>query len=251
MIPRHIRATFSVRAIGTILLISFLSMTCFPPLLAAQSEEAKIYERFEAVSSLRSQGQYDKAIEILQAIITEFEKSDEILRRAYSDLVFTLLSKQDLDGAMESARHALSQYPDLTADSVYFPPRVNEIYDTLRNEMYGALNVATKPESCRVFLGETFVGTAPLSIKYVKVGEYVLNLSKSGYKDEASPVRIEPGSPTSMQLSLQKERGKKWWLLRAGPGAVVASVLVYLGLRGKEEAAALEPLPGPPATPTQ
>ncbi len=117
--------------------------------------------------------------------------------------------------------------------------------------MYGALNVTTKPESCRVFLGEAFMGTAPLSVKFVRVGDYTLNLSKSGYKDESSPVRIEPGSPTSVQLALQKQRGKKWWLFRAGPGVALAGVLAYLGLRGEEGTPEPEPLPGPPAPPTQ
>lgn len=239
------------RAIGFMLIISFLSATGFSSSMSAQSGEEQIYERFEAASSLRSQGKFDEAVDILRGIIVEFAKSDEILRRAYSDLVFTLISMRDEDGAVESARQALSRYPDLTADPVYFPPRVNELYDNLRNQMYGSLNVTTKPESCRVFLSEKFIGTAPLSVKYVGIGEYVLNLSKSGYKDDASPVRIEPGSPTSVQLSLQKERGKKWWLLRAGPGALLVGVLTYLQLRGDEGTPEPEPLPGPPATPTQ
>ena len=232
-------------------LASFFLMTVFPAGLTSQGTDEQIYDRFERVSSLRSQGQYDKAIEVLQGIIAEYSKSDEVLRRAYCDLVFTLMSKPDADGAAQRAREALLRFPNLTADPVYFPPRVNELYDQLRNQLYGALHVLTKPDSCRVFFGEKFVGVSPLHVEYVRVGDYVMNLSKSGYKDETSPLRIEPGSPTSVQLSLQRERSKKWWLLRTGPGAVVAGVLVYLGFRGKEGAAALEPLPGPPSPPTQ
>jgi tetratricopeptide (TPR) repeat protein len=245
------------RMIAAGVLCSFFLLILVPVQSAAQSEadttaqSENIYERFEQVSSLRSQGQYDQAIDILKGIIAQFARSDEILQRAYNDLVFTLMSKQDLDGAAQSAREALARYPDLAADPVYFPPRLNELYGNLRSQMYGSLFVATKPESCRVFLGKSFVGVSPLNVKYVKVGGYTLNLSKSGYKDESSPVRIEPGSPTNMQLSLQKEHGKKWWLLRAGPGAVLAGVLTYLGLRGGEGTAPAEPLPGPPSSPTQ
>jgi tetratricopeptide (TPR) repeat protein len=226
-------------------------MSLFPAGLASQETNEQIYDRFERVSSLRSQGQYDKAIEVLQEIIAEYSKSDEVLRRAYCDLVFTLMSKPDPEGATQSAREALLRFPDLTADPVYFPPRVNELYDQLRNELYGALHVQSKPDSCRVFLGEQFVGVSPLHLEYVRVGDYAMNLSKSGYKDEASPLRIEPGSPTSVQLSLQRERDKKWWLWRVGPGVALAGVLVYLGLSGEEAAAAAEPLPGPPSPPTQ
>ena len=239
------------RSTATISLAAFLIMAVFPAGLASQGTEEEIYDRFESVSSLRSQGQYDKAIEVLRGIIAEYSKSDEVLRRAYCDLVFTLMSKPDADGAAQSAREALLRFPNLTADPVYFPPRVNELYDQLRGELYGALNVLTKPDSCRIFLGETFVGVSPLHVEYVRVGDYDMNISKSGYKDEASALRIEPGSPTSVQFSLQRERGKKWWLLRTGPAAALAGVLVYLGLRGEEAAAAAEPLPGPPSPPTQ
>jgi tetratricopeptide (TPR) repeat protein len=261
MICKIASASCSSKAITISLLLSFSLLILSPTDATAQTgadttaqsenQNENIYERFEKVSSLRSQGQYDQAIEILKGIITEFTKADEVLRRAYSDLVFTLMSKQDLDGATESAREALARYPDLTADPVYFPPRVNELYGNLRSQMYGSLFVATKPESCRVFLGKAFIGVSPLNVKYVKVGGYTLNMSKSGYKDESSPVRIEPGSPTSMQLSLQKEHGKKWWLMRAGPVAALASVLAYFQLTGEEGTAQAEPLPGPPSTPSQ
>jgi len=261
MISKIASASSSSKAIAISLLFSFLLLILSPVDATAQSaadttaqgnnESANIYERFEKVSSLRSQGQYDRAIEILKGIIAEFTKSDEVLRRAYNDLVFTLMSKQDIDGATESAKQGLSRYPDLAADPLYFPPRVNELYGNLRSQMYGSLFVATNPKSCRVFLGEAFIGVSPLNMKYVKVGGYTLNLSKSGYKDESSPVRIEPGSPTSMQLSLQKEHGKKWWLMRAGPGAVLASVLAYFQLRGEKGTAQPEPLPGPPSPPSQ
>lgn len=251
MVFMQLKRSSVCRRYTAISLVSFLLMAVYPGGLTSQETDEPIYDRFENVSSLRSQGQYDKAIEILRGIITEYSKSDEVLRRAYCDLVFTLMSKQDADGAAQSAREALLRFPELAADPVYFPPRVNELYDQLRNELYGALHVLTKPDSCRVFLGEAFMGFSPLHVEYVRVGDYVMNLSKSGYKDEASPLRIEPGSPTSVQLSLQRERGKKWWLLRTGPGAVLAGVLAYLGLRGEEAAAAPEPLPGPPSPPTQ
>ena len=237
--------------IASVLVVSFSLIAVIPAGLGSQVPQDQIYSRFEKVSSLRSEGQYDQAIEILRGIIAEYSKSDEVLRRAYSDLVFTLLSKQDADAATQSATEALLRFPDLTADAVYFPPRVNELYDRLRAQLYGALHVLAKPDSCRVFLGKEFIGFSPLHVEYVRVGEYQMNISKSGYKDESSPLRIEPGSPASVQLSLQRERGKRWWLLRAGPGAVVASVLVYLGLSGKEGAATAEPLAGPPSPPTQ
>lgn len=251
MTPARIRSRTGSRAIGLLLAVAHFSMIASSPSLRAQPGRDSIYERFEAASSLRSQGKYGDAAELLRGIITEFAQSDEILRRAYSDLVFTLLTMQDERGAEEAARQGLDRYPDITADPIFFPPRVSELYDDLRNQMYGALNVVSRPESCRVLLGDGFVGTAPLNIQYVRVGEYLLKASKPGYKSETSTVSIEPGSPTSVQLALQRERNKRWWLFRIGPAAIAAGILAYVGLRGEDQGSEPQPLAGPPAPPTQ
>jgi hypothetical protein len=238
------------RVIITTLLSSFILMTSCPRPAMAQPEDRTIYEKFEEVSSLRSQGQYEQAIEILKGIIIEYSDSEEILRRAYSDLVFTLLSKEDIEAAAEIARGALYRYPDLKADPVYFPPRVDEVYDDLRGRIFGSLNVATRPESCRVFLGDGFVGFSPLSVQYVRVGEYALKATKAGHSDEIALIHIEPGKPTSVPLSLQRDRGKTWWLLRVGPAVLVTGVLLALQLR-EEKTSEPGQLPGPPPPPGQ
>jgi tetratricopeptide (TPR) repeat protein len=248
------RSPFWLRTVGTSLLASFLFMIIAPTALQAQTENESIYESFDRVSSLRSRGQYEQAIEILKGIIAEQAKSDEILRQAYNQLVFTFLSKQDLEAATVSAREALSRYPEIKADLGNIPEEVNELYSNLRAQMYGALNVVTKPDSCRVILnGDLLKGLSPINIPYVKVGEYTLNVNKSGYKDESTTVRIEPAKPTSVPVSLQRDRNKKWWLLRAGPVVVLAGVLAALGLQGEEPSTtpAPAPLPPPPEPPVQ
>jgi hypothetical protein len=237
-----------VRSVSVGLIIVFGLMMSAPPAALADPEDQTIYDKFEEVSSLRSQGQYEEAIELLRGIITEHAGSEEILRRAYSDLVFTLLSKQDFDTATDIATEALFRFPDLTADPVYFPPTVNEVYADLRDRLFGELNVATRPDSCQIFLGDELVGLSPLSLQYVRVGEYALKASKTGYNDELTIVRIEPGYPTSVPLSLQRDRGRMWWLLRVGPAVLVTSALLALQLRDKGGG---EPgsLPEPPPPP--
>jgi hypothetical protein len=249
MILHQGRPPVLTRVVSGVLLFSLITVISSPPMTSAGPSDDTIYSRFEDVSSLRSQGQHDNAIEILRGIIEEYSESDEILRRAYSDLVFTLLSKEDVPTATESAREALYRFPDLAADPVYFPPRVNEIYDGLRSQMFGTLNVATRPDSCKVFLDYEFVGLSPLNLEYVRVGEYVLNVSKSGYHDESAAVSIGPGRPTSVPLSLRKERGRGWWLVRIGPAALLAGVLLAIQLQ-KDEGGEPTRLPGPPPPPS-
>ncbi len=250
MILAKMRIPILTGGVGTGLVFSLLLLALNNPGNLAWGQDETIYDRFEEVSSLRSQGRYDEAIEILRHIIIQYPESEEILRRAYSDLVFTLLSKEDVPTATESAEEALYRFPDLVADPVYFPPRVNDVYDGLRVRMFGALNVATRPDSCQVFLNGEFMGLSPLMLEYVRTGEYDLNVTKPGYHEEVTTVRIEAGRPTSVPLSLQKERGKGWWFVRIGPAAVLASVLLAIRLQ-QDAGGEPTPLPGPPPPPGQ
>jgi uncharacterized protein (UPF0147 family) len=252
--PGQGRTPVLARAVNLGLLLSFILMISSPTATLAQApaapDDVTIYDWFEEVSSLRSRGQYDDAIAVLETIINDYAMSDRIARRAYNDLVFTLLSKQDETAVTVSAREALTRFPDLAADPVYFPPSVNQAYDRLRAEMFGGLNVATKPDSCQIFLDDEFVGFSPLTLEYVPVGEYVLNVTRPGYNDESTPIRIQPSYQTSVPLSLQKERGRGWWLMRIGPAALLTGVLVAIQLGG-DATGEPEPLPGPPPPPGQ
>jgi tetratricopeptide (TPR) repeat protein len=250
MILARMRIPMLGGGLGVGLVFSFLLPVLNNPGTLAWAQDETIYERFEEVSSLRSQGRYDEAIEILRHVITQYPGSEEIMRRAYSDLVFTLLSKEDAPAATESAEEALYRFPDLVADPVYFPPKVNDVYDGLRVQMFGGLNVATRPDSCRVLLNGEFMGFSPLTLEYVRTGEYDLNVTKPGYREEVTTVRIEAGRPTSVPLSLQRERGKGWWLVRIGPAALIASLLLTIQLM-EDEGAEPTPLPGPPPPPGQ
>jgi hypothetical protein len=231
-----------------VLIVALVAVSWPPAACAAPGDEA-IYERFERVGSLRAQGEYETASEILRDIIREYSNSEVILRRAYSELVFTLLSKDDANGADGAAREALAQFPDLTADNLFFPPRVNEIYDDLRARMFGSISVTSRPDSCRAFLDDDFIGFTPLSIEYAPVGQYVLSISKAGYLDESRPVRIDPGSASNVQLSLERQRDKKWWLWRIAPATVLSGVLLAIQLSSKDEGGGPSPLPGPPPPP--
>jgi hypothetical protein len=220
-----------------------------PSSTASDSDDQSIYTRFEEVSSLRSQGHYDEAIGILKDIIREYSQSDQVLRRAYTDLVFTLLSKGDRTAARESAREAVLRFPDLEADPIYFPLSINDMYTGLRKELFGSLNVDTRPDSCRVFLDTEFVGFTPLELAYVRVGHYTLNLSRTGYHDESMSVRIDPGSPATIRSSLARQRDKAWWLWRAGPAAVLSGILLAIQLHEDEPTPEPSPLPEPPPPP--
>jgi hypothetical protein len=205
---------------------------------------------FEQIVAMRLDGDYARAVEMLNDVIAKYSKSDEILRRAYNHLVTVYVQNDDEEGARTAARAALTSFPDLTADELEFPGRVNDVYEQMRKEMFGSF-VIKQPEECRVYMDSTFVGDTPLALGLVRVGEYGLTVTKSGYKDYVSQIEIQPERTLDLSgLSLDRNRGWWWWPAWIG-GAAIAAVAVAIGVSGGDEGSPTErePLPGPPPPP--
>lgn len=171
---------------------------------AQESEEKTVHEMFEQAVSARAQGEYDEATAIFRQIILENPQNELVLRRAYNELVFTYLSKDDTSLAEAIAREALGWYPDITSDPMYVPPKVGEIFDELRTQLFGSLVITTDPAECRVELDGRYVGESPMEIDYLRPGEHVLRLTKNRYHDFSRTVIIQPGIQTNADYSLKK-----------------------------------------------
>ena len=183
--------------------VGFLCVAVFAgalvvPLRAAGQETSEpgsaalVQATFEQIVALRLDGEYDQAVAMLNEVIAGYEKANEILRRAYNHLVTVYVQNDDEAGAREAARAALERFPDLTADELEFPGRVNDVYDQVRKEMFGSF-VIGQPKECRVHLDGTYVGDTPLILNLVRVGEHDLTVTKSGYKDYVSRIEIQIG----------------------------------------------------------
>ena len=231
------------------------------PRLARAQEAADdtVYRRFDEISAMRANGEFDRAIDVLRGIIQEHEHSDEISRRAHNDLVFTILSKRSIASNDEARRaldaeartlatDALRRFPDLVADRHYFPAEINLIYDDLRETMFGEVHIETSPANCRVRIGDAYEGTSPISIAYFPVGTYRLEISRDGYTPRAATLAVIPGGLVQREISLSKRRGRKWWLVPTIAGAaIVAGVAMSGGDDGGDSDNG--ELPGPPPPP--
>ena len=212
---------------------------------------AVVQATFEQIVALRLDGKYDQAVAMLNDVISKYENSGEILRRAYNHLVTVYVQNEDEEGARGAARAALETFPDLTADELEFPGRVNDVYDQLRKEMFGSF-VISQPKECRVYLNGTHVGDTPLILSLVRVGEYDLTVTKSGYKDYVSRIEIQPELTRDLSgLSLERDRAWWWWPAWIG-GAAVTAVAVAVGVSGGDEGTPPEaqPLSAPPPPPS-
>jgi PEGA domain len=239
------------------------------PIPSVAQQTSNIDETFVRVHELQGQGEYDEAIRLLSDLIREHSQSEQVLRKAYNDLVFTYLSKlgtvdvaeQDSLNAklIENARAAITRFPDLDAPAAEYPPEVNRTYRVLREVMFGRVEVTSSVDSSRVFLrpkgdegADTYQGITPLAIPYVPVGDYLLTVTRSGYQDRIMPLTVEPNVALRTEVALSKERTKKWWLTRvvapvtAGVAAVVA---IVIGTQDNSTPEPTQPLAGPPPPP--
>lgn len=174
------------------------------PVCAAGEDLGRILDE---VVGLRQQGAHDQAVELLQRVISEYPDSIRAVQRAYNELVFTFLSKDDPVSAVESAREALYRFPQLKSDPAYVPPKVGEMFDELRGRIFGILEVNTDSELCLVYLDGTFRGHSPLTIEYVKPGDHSIKLSSPGFNDIEKEIEIEAGVKTNVNVSMSKEEG--------------------------------------------
>lgn len=202
---RHGKELLIGKILNTLVVIVLcIGMICIEHAVAEVNEEGTVSSMFDQVVSFRAQGRYDTAVEILLQIIQDNPQNEEVLRRAYNELVFTHLSKGDRELAEASAREALMWHPDITSDTKYVPSKVGEIFDELREQLFGSLTITTDPNSCRVELNGTYIGESPLEIEYMRPGEHGLRLTMEGYYEFSRTVSVEPGIKTKADYSLEK-----------------------------------------------
>lgn len=235
-----------------------------------RSQTPSLDETFAEVRELRAQGDFDRAITLLSDLIREHSHSEEVLRKAYNDLVFTHLSKRNATSdpaeqdslyadLITSAEDALTRFPDIEARTQEYPPEINLIYQTRRALMFGSVEVTANTDSSRVFLGpksgageDTYHGITPLKLRYIPVGDYQMTVTRSGYKDRVVPLTVGPSAVVQREVTLSKERTKKWWLTRVVTPVVVGAAAVVAVVVGSEDdtpADTTQPLAGPPPPP--
>jgi hypothetical protein len=234
------------RFAGLLSLAACLSWIIPVTVFAVPGED--IYAQWQEVSRLRSEGQFGLAVQMLTGIIEAYADSEEIIRHAYNELVWTYVQMDEQDLVIATARQALERFPDLEVELSQFPGQINDTYDELRRQMFGELKI-NKPSGARVFLGDDYVGTVPYREDLLRVGQYTLSLSKSGYHDYVEVIQIQPNKTLDRDFSMDRQRGKSWWLYRIGAGVAAGTLMAFTLAGGDKTAAEPEPLPGPPPPP--
>jgi len=242
--------TSTSRVIAWVLLVAF-TVSPSLPVLAQEDEVAvpqSLRERFDLVLELISAGQYAESEANLRDIIENYQGSD--LRKAYDLLVWTVEQERGREAAMEVAREALEIYPDLTNDRINVPQNIGVIYDELRKEMFGALQIEPLDPDLKespVWLNDEYKGELPLYLDLLRTGEYELKVEAGGYEDHVSTIQISPDRDTVIPITLNKKGNSSWWIVAGA--AVTAGVVLLIAGGSSSDETEVQALPGPPDPP--
>ncbi|UCD85228.1 MAG: PEGA domain-containing protein [Deltaproteobacteria bacterium] len=120
-------------------------------------------------------------------------------------------------------------------------------------EVAGGLQVTSSPPGALIILDGKEMGTTPIKLDNIKVGEHTLRVKNEGYADWARKVNIKPDRIVSAKVTLvpietepaeeEPEKKKSWykkwwvWLLVAGAvgGGTAGAVIAAGGDEGGEE----------------
>lgn len=115
-------------------------------------------------------------------------------------------------------------------------------------EVTGGLQVTSSPQGARIILDGKEVGTTPIKLDKIKVGEHTLRVTKEGYSDGAKKVPIKPDRLTSANVTLvpieakpaeeikkKKPWYKRWWVWAIFVGAAGGGTAAAVIAGGEDE----------------
>jgi hypothetical protein len=228
---------------------------------APESDDAYSNKILE-VHALCREGKFDDAIRVLREMIREFADAENILRELYNEVVKTVHRKlnasQDPEAIVKlereretQAREALRRYPGIKAGVGF--TNVDVLYDELRSEMFGEIEITTSPDSCHVQIDGSDVGYSPYHKKYFPVGGHTVKVFLAGYEEKETGIEIAGGARGSWEISLEKIRGRSWWMTYVvAPAAIAGGVILAVVLTRddkQQQPEEQEPLPDPPPPP--
>ncbi|MBN1164935.1 MAG: PEGA domain-containing protein [Candidatus Krumholzibacteriota bacterium] len=124
---------------------------------------------------------------------------------AYCEMVFANMLTGNWQRAEESAREALRKFPAIQPNTRFVPPLIGEIFNRQREAIFGSLKISSVPDSAAVFLNGKLVGSSPLTLEYVEIGEVNLQLLKPGYRELSIVVSVLAGDTNSIKYTLDPE----------------------------------------------
>jgi len=122
----------------------------------------------------------------------------------------------DESTAREDLRSLLSLEPGFAIERQLVSPKLVELFDDIRNEVVGELQLSIVPQDATILLDGTLVGNA-YSIISTSAGTHALRVERPGYAPDLREIRVPAAQLSTIQIEL--ERVSAVLRLHTRPGA--------------------------------
>jgi tetratricopeptide (TPR) repeat protein len=130
------------------------------------------------------------------------EAGATLLVRAYEYRARVQFNLGNTDRAGDSFRALLALRPQHNLDSGSISPKVIDFFKSVKAQIIGFVTVQSAPQGATVSLNGKALSVTDFFPLEVVAGDYTLDITKNGYRQETRPVTVAAGETLSLQFDL-------------------------------------------------
>jgi len=130
------------------------------------------------------------------------EGGSALLVRAYEYRARVQFNLGNTDRAGDSFRALIALKPQHNIDAASISPKVIDFFKSVKAQIIGFVTVQSVPQGALVALNGKPLSVTDFFPLEVVAGDYSLDITKNGYRQETRPVTVAPGETLSLQFDL-------------------------------------------------
>jgi tetratricopeptide (TPR) repeat protein len=188
---------------------------CLVPALAWAQPEATLVElrttlglaisEFEGPQQGQSLLRFEEIIAKLETERRQAALSEDgvaVLVRAYEYRARVQMNLGNTEKAGDSFRSLITLAPQHTLDEALISPKVVEFFKAVKAQIIGYVTVQSAPQGATVSLNGKVLSVTDFFPLEIVAGDYSMDVSKRGYRQEARPITVVAGETLSLQFDL-------------------------------------------------
>jgi tetratricopeptide (TPR) repeat protein len=176
-----------------------------PDLIAMRATLDQAISEFEGPQQGQSLVRFDDIIARLESERRQGSLSEggsALLVSAYEYRARVQFNLGNTERAADSFRALITLRPDHNLDQASISPKVVEFFKKLKAQLVGFVTVQSVPQGASVILNGKPLSVTDFFPIDVVAGDYTLDISKSGYRQETRAVTVAAGETLSLQFDL-------------------------------------------------
>jgi tetratricopeptide (TPR) repeat protein len=174
--------------------------------------------------------QQSRSIVLLEDIITRLEslrrqgtllpRGREILLQCYELRGRAYYNIGLQEKAAESFRQLIQIYPQYTLSREKVSPKIVDYFGSVKKALVGYLAVSSHPQGGRVTLNGEFLSLTDFFPVEILAGEYIVEVTREGYRSETRNVSIAPKATETLEVDLVRTAASAFFITQP-PGVEV------------------------------